>query len=212
MKNFIFSVIAVLFVTMSSLLYSCNEDESILKESETTKNMVSQKEERSLSETTLNLLFFKENIAFSDARIRTINTKKYVREIQIINFSENDWSVKEFGFDGTLFEDNGLGNDLIANDGIYTSKETFYFNNKIQYNSSEPIRSIMGYVITDPLFKFDKDLQKIINENSRNNGKFKAEITCDVEICSTGCIADAIWDGFGCICFSNCSVTVGFEW
>jgi hypothetical protein len=36
-------------------------------------------------------------------------------------------------------------------------------------------------------------------------------ITCDVEICSSGCIADWIWDGFGCICVSNCSVTIGFN-
>jgi len=80
----------------------------------------------------------------------------------------------------------------------------------------------MDVIVTAPEFKHSNKLGELKSKytvktissfNNRVVAKAgpKAEITCDVEICSSGCIADWIWDGFGCICVSKCSVTIGWS-
>lgn len=163
--------------------------------------------------------FFKENISIFDARVRSLNSTSYVKELYLANFSDEDWDKTSVGFEGELFEDNGLGNDLIANDEIYTSVLNFAHNSSIKFEGSFSAVSVLETPIISPYFTKLNELQSYSYEYTLNrpNGSANrisgpvATLECDVEICSTGCIADWIWDGFGCICVSNCSAKIGWE-
>ena len=204
MKNLLKLSLAIIIAGIT--LYSCS-DEATQPVSEITEAE--------------SLAFFKENMAIFDARVRTLDETSFVKELYLANFSDKSWGRNQIGFDNIVFQDNGEGNDLVANDGIFTSLEKFNFNEKVKYQKGLETLSVMNVIVTSPEFKYSKKLgelkskYKVQTISNLNNGILakagpKAEITCDVEICSSGCIADSIWDGFGCICVSNCSVTIGW--
>ncbi len=204
MKNTI--KLAIGFLFSIAILTSCNKTEEIL-------NTSNSEEVKYLSDAESEQ-FLKENIAVYDARVRSLSNTEFVREVYLKNFSDKSWDKTSIGFMGYLFEDNGSGNDLIANDGIYTSVEAFTYDNIIKFDKNVKIKSVMKNPIISPEFIQENALQEYSTEYKVRPQNLKAggvaTITCDVEICSTRCIADWIWDGFGCVCVSNCSVTIGW--
>jgi hypothetical protein len=185
-----------------ALLGSCTQDEG-LKPNDSTQLSSSD--------------FFKQNISIFDARLRSTNNNKYVRELFLANFSDVAWDKSSVGFEGFLFEDNGRGNDLVEKDGIYTSVRDFMHDGKIPFVENGAILSVLETPIVSPEFTKMESLEEFSlkyeikkTANGRTAGPV-ATVTCKVEICSTGCIADWIWSGFGCICVSDCSATVGWQ-
>ncbi len=187
------------------VLTSCNEDEKL----DTSLNM-SEVESAD---------FFKKNISIYDARVRSINEQNYVKELYLANFSSEQWDKKSIGFEGLLFEDNGLGNDLIANDQIFTSVNEFPHTSNVQFVENNKARSVLNTPIISPEFIRKTELEILSNEytlNRETNSSNRlsgpvATLECDVEICSSGCIADWVWDGFGCVSVSNCRAKIGWE-
>lgn len=205
MKNLLKFSLAIIIVSIT--LYSCSDDETIEPVTEMTEAE--------------SLAFFKENMSIFDARVRTLNETSFVKELYLANFSDKSWDRDQIGFDNIAFQDNGEGNDLVANDGIFTSIKKFNFNDKITYRKDVKTLSVMDVIVISPEFKYSRKLKDLKNNYeiqsiSRLDNNFaaksgpKASIKCDVDLCNSGCLADAIWDGFGCICVSNCSVSV--EW
>ena len=199
----------VLFLS-TLLLTNCETKNDITPEED------SVRETPQLSEVESND-FFKQNISIFDARVRSLDENKYVKELYLANFSDKVWDKTEVGFDGMLFKDNGKGNDLVANDQIFTSVLKFDFNSVVSYNKNTPVKSVMKNSIISPDFKHIKDIKSLSAKYTSNNKVANTfaksrdvgiSVTCDVEICSSGCIADWIWEGFGCICVSNCKVTL----
>jgi hypothetical protein len=202
------SLFKLILIVTSITLYSCKETEDI----EPAKNMTEAE----------SLMFFKENMSIFDARVRTLDERTFVKELYLANFSQKSWNRNQIGFENMIFQDNGEGNDLVANDGIFTSARKFNFSNKVKYQKGVETFSVMDVIVISPQFKHTKKLDELksnYNVLSVNNTSIvtqslkpgpKAELTCDVEICSSGCIADWVWDGFGCICVSNCKVTIGW--
>lgn len=194
-----------LMLTLGIFLFSsCVEKEEIISSEES--ELASSK-------------FLRQNISIFDARVRSTSKAQYVRELLLPNFSDKPWDKTSIGFDGYLFEDNGLKNDLIKNDGIYTSVDQFYHNDKVPFLEGELVRSVLEMPIVSPEFIQTEALQDFaykyeLDRPGAPNGRVAgpvATIECDVKICSTGCIADWIWSGFGCVCVSNCKVKFGWE-
>ena len=163
--------------------------------------------------------FFKQNISIFDVRIRSTSNVEYVRELFLPNFSDKAWDKTSIGFERYLFEDNGLANDLVKNDGIYTSVKKFIHDSKILFLKDELIRSVLETPIVSPEFKQIEALQDFafkyeLNRPNKSNAKVAgpvATVECDVSFCSTGCIADWVWSGFGCVRVSNCRAKIGWE-
>ena len=159
--------------------------------------------------------FIAENISIFDARIRSLDTKTYVKELLLVNFSETSWNTVGIGFSGVLFKDDGKDNDLKANDGIFTSVLNFRYNNEIMYDSRYPIKYVMDQIIISSQFKHLDKLDKYTeNYNYSTYGKGKIKpggyVKCDFKVVSSGCLADDLWCGFGCVELSNCSFKI--EW
>lgn len=196
--------LTTLFALSMFLLGSCSEE-------------VMQKEEEAPKLSSAE--FLKQNMSIYDARVRSVDETSYVRELFLANFSDQKWDKTSIGFEGFLFEDNGTGNDLVANDGVYTSVEFFSHDSKVPYMKDRLVRSVLATPIVSPEFKKFESLQELsmsydLNRIDKNGAKIAgpvATLECDVELCSDGCLADWVWDGFGCVCVSNCKATVGWN-
>lgn len=139
--------------------------------------------------------FFKENIAITNAYVRSIDEKQYVKELQLQNFSEEKFSVQKLSFQDIKFADDGKENDLIANDGIYTSIEIFNHNDVVKYTGKKQV-SVLSTPVIDSVFKY---------------GGPQASVTCDIEFGVGGCRAESYgWCSKCCFSLSNCSVTIGW--
>lgn len=162
--------------------------------------------------------FFKQNISIFDARVRSTSETQYVKEMYLKNFSGKAWGKTSIGFEGQLFEDNGAGNDLVAGDGIFTSVDKFNHSANVPFVSNQQLRSVLEAPIVSPSFTKRTELEEFAYSYELNRSSEAAKVAgpvatleCDVELCSTGCIADWIWDGFGCVCVSNCRAKIGWE-
>jgi hypothetical protein len=199
MKNILKIGFAILITSIA--LYSCNENESL----EPTPKMTQAE----------SLTFFKENMSIFDARVRNFDENQYVKELLLVNFSNKDWDYSNIEFDGTFYNDNGEGNDLVANDLIYTSDMKFEFTEFLPYDKKNSIRSVMNTSIISSEFKHSKKLKlfsiNYIKSNSIKNisGKrlpISASVSCDVD---SYCCA-AYYSNCYCwgIKLSNCSATI----
>ena len=164
--------------------------------------------------------FFKQNMALVDARIRSLNSTNYVKELYFVNFSDQKWEKEILIMKGMSYHDDGLSNDLIANDGIYTSTDTFLHDTVIAFKSESKLRSMLNQPIVDPSFIHSKklsifaesyDLRQV--EYAKNGRLAILEVTCPIRFGVGGCRAEQ-WGWCTRCCFAvdlnNCSVTVGF--
>jgi len=162
--------------------------------------------------------FIAENISIFDARVRSLDKSTYVKELYIINFSETSWGISDVGFEGQLFKDDGKGNDLKANDNIYTSVEKYSFNSNVQYDEKFQVKSVMVDYIVSPEFKHSEKLAEFVKNYSNSSvignasakGKVGGSVKCKIKAVSSGCIADWIWSGFGCLQLSGCTIEINW--
>lgn len=159
--------------------------------------------------------FFKQNMAIFDARVRSINENNYVRELYLPNFSAQAWEKNGVGYEGVLFRDNGEANDLVANDGIFTSTVTFAHDARFPYNAAKTLISVMERPVVSEEFVQQEALNQLelsydLRKNQAQSRVF--EITCDVRIvpCPNTSWYNTSLFGEPCVEFSNCSVTIGF--
>lgn len=198
MKYLIFSAICCLMIALSS----CNDDAAI----ETTVSQITLED------------FSQKNVSFFDARIRSVDEENYVRELYFANFSEEDLRVSNTYYDGVQYSDLGTGNDLIANDGIFTSVDKFQHDDRIKYDERNLIKSVLEKPVVSPNFVQNEKLGELESTYEYRNlpGQVQTrifEITCDITWTGGGCRACDWWGGSHCDwCFSldGCSVTVGF--
>ena len=164
--------------------------------------------------------FSQKNVSFFDARIRSINETQYVRELYFVNFSDVELRIDNTYFEGRQYSDNGEGLDLVANDGIFTSIDLFQYNERVQYDSSNPNRSVLDRPIVSPNFiHYEKLAELEVNYHFRGLPKqartrLGLEINCNIIWTGGGCKACDWWGGGYCDwCFtfpSNCVGPITF--
>ncbi len=160
---------------------------------------------------------FKENVAFLDAKVRSINQNKHAREITLLDFSNHDFGKlkKRIINNNVKFNDEGTGHDQIANDGIYTSLKLFNNGNNHNFQYiGESIR-VLSNPIVDPTFKHQTELNQIIddsNSDPNNPFKFGFSVSCDFDFSGPDCAATDL--GFCsncCLSLTNCSFTANWN-
>lgn len=196
-----------LFIFIVGICASCGKEDEISKpdQEQIIKNDQYSKER-----------FFDQNVAFADARVRSVSRKKYIREIVLVNFSEFNKMPASVIFDGTTFFDDGSFNDLTAYDGIYTSAAIFNHSERVPYYEDLTLRSVMEETIIDYKFKHRSKLDKItdtyVKPRSSSNGIYKLLVVtmeCDIKYGTCGCRADEYgWCDCCCIRLTNCRISV----
>ena len=162
-------------------------------------------------------LFFEQNVALFDARIRSLSNvtvirPAYVRELYLVNFSDEDWDRTMVGYEEDVFVDDGTGYDLVANDGIFTSTDSYFHTNEIPFDSDHWVRSVLERPIVDENFTHEAQLREFAgNYPIRDNSGTSASggsIKCKIKTGCTGCIAQKQgWCDACCICI-DCNITI----
>ncbi len=67
--------------------------------------------------------YIRENVAFTSIKGRSVSVENFVYEIKVTDFNKSISMPVGFGLNGIVFSDDGLGNDLVKGDGVYTSRE-----------------------------------------------------------------------------------------
>jgi len=163
--------------------------------------------------------YFKENVAFVDARMRSLGEEGFVKEVVLKDFSLMSKLPSSIGFQDGSFVDNGLLNDVKAGDGIYTSIEVYSFTSSTPNFKKDELKSVLEEVIIDKSFKFREQLnsslkqiaQDVNNPNLEERGPV-ATIECDLEFGTKGCLAQKWgWCDSCCVTVSNCRGKIGWE-
>lgn len=196
----IFTMLVVALVTVTS----CKQDVAIEQQPQT------KVEAPTLDQ------FAQQNVAFYDARIRSLDESSYVRELYFVNFSDQKQAVRNCFFDGHTYSDDGTGRDNIAGDGVFTSVEVYQYDDRIRYKRGVEIRSVLEKPVIHPDFKYRSKLSAFettyeLRKNQLQTRVF--EVTCKITFGGGGCRACDWFGGSACdYCFSlsECTVTVGF--
>lgn len=201
--------LAILFTFVAGFVGSCGD------KSEIAQITGKDTEEGALSENQ----FLKQNVAFADARVRSISESEYVREIVLVDFSRSGRMPSSLIFDGTTFFDDGSYNDLEANDGIYASAAEFSHSERLPYEKDVLLKSVMEQIVIDSDFQYKDGMENMTHmyskpPDSKGIAKVGGEIgvTCDIEFNTCGCRADR-WGLCNCCCFtiSNCRTVIAIK-
>ncbi len=170
--------------------------------------------------------FIEQNVAIFDARVRTLTgistiAPAYVRELYLVNFSDEDWDRSIVGFGDDVFVDDGTGYDEVANDGIFTSVDSYLHSNSVPYDGSQIIRSVLEKPIVDENFVHLVQLREFAAQYPiRNNNSGTASsggsivVHCHIVTGCKGCVAqEKGWCDSCCICIEcDADITLRWDW
>jgi hypothetical protein len=196
--KFLSKITIALFLTFS--FFACSEDENKVK-SELSPNDTST---------------FLESVALIRTGVKTgTNAKnseeKYAFTINVIDFSESIDLHEAYMIDDIEYSDNGLYNDEIANDGVYTSVQKY----RIVNQESNKTNILNTQIINkSDNFKYDKDLNNYLNKNGVAS-KTKIKFGCKVRTvtCPETSWWNDCWFGSPCTCieFYDCETSIEVE-
>ncbi|MEO1263637.1 MAG: choice-of-anchor X domain-containing protein [Bacteroidota bacterium] len=195
-------------LTLDQTNYEIIAENDNVQENETTYTMTASEKGE----------FFKRNVSFTDARVRSLSSSQYVKEIVFTNFSEQKMEQTSVIFQGTTFFDDGSHNDLKAGDGIYTSAAKFNHTANVPYNSEYQVRSVMEEVVVDKSFAHSGEIESRLSSYTkpgstaaRASGGPTGSLDCAIEFGTCGCRADN-WGWCDCCCFtlSDCRISIGW--
>lgn len=156
-----------------------------------------------------------ENIALVDARIRTINTTTFLKELLIVDFSKNkEVSIPEtFTYEEIVFSDNGSGYDEVKGDGLFTAVTPMNFTEQIPYIEGQDRRSVLSSAVVNESFKHTTNLLSYIESNSIKYKTIQGVGTKTGPVLTISC--DFYWV---CGCWNsccgwvvrNCNFTIGW--
>ncbi|MBL0357974.1 MAG: hypothetical protein IPP72_14330 [Chitinophagaceae bacterium] len=156
--------------------------------------------------------YISENFVVLGIKAIRLNGEVYTREIHAKDFKTSDNSVVEgFAFGDEMFIDNGKDNDKRANDGIYTSVDTYRM--KAQKKDTVILSDKVVFGIN---FKYEKELEKYLSEKGVID-KFSIRLKCDISSCTCSA-CDCIACNNNCEqslrwCFNgkDCLIKIGFD-
>lgn len=144
----------------------------------------------------------------------------YLKEIHVINFADRSDVNPVYKLNGVEYSDNGLYNDQVANDGIYTSVSPYAIEDPGAVDLIE--RHINdGLIHISPEFAYNNELSIFLQENNYNvdidslAGKFKIplpkfSLTCKVKWTKSPGTSwyNQSWFGSDCLEFSDCEIEI----
>lgn len=157
-------------------------------------------------------LYVKRNVAMTHFKFLGINAKQYAKCLETVNYLEPEKRIRLVMIDREEYADDGQGFDLVANDGILTSKQA------VNYSTGQTVIAIGHYtpalnnpLVHDPLFAHTDRVNGVM-------GKFGIKIKCNVswESCNDWpphlqqLCKDITWPFSGGLSITKCSVELTF--
>lgn len=150
--------------------------------------------------------YLKENFAITKVIAVKVAKLTYVKQIFAKDYKINNNSfIAGFGIENEFFTDNGKGNDKIANDGIYTSIDTY------------PSTTDRGaLVVLSENRYYDIGFKYVTQITKEFAGKVGVGISCEIIGCTCAeCHCRACEYGWGqnlnwCFKIGKCSISIDF--
>ncbi len=138
--------------------------------------------------------YIQHNIAFTNIKARVITSDFYVCEITVTDCNKSLPLPVGFGLQGQTFADNGVGNDLVKGDGVYSSID------QIKFLNGQPDVLVKGFKI------FDENYQcKSKTESNKTDG-----FGCKIRRCGCPCPTYTCraceWWGWSCMELYDCEI------
>jgi len=147
--------------------------------------------------------YIRENVAFTNISGRAVSADKFVYEIEVADFKKTVPMPPGFGLNGIVFADNGLGNDLVKGDGIYTSDDLF------QMTAERSSLIQKNYSVYDEAFLFEQNLKEAGSETEVSGPGIKCKIRKCGCPCRNGYSCRACeWWGWQCLQLYDCEVSL----
>ena len=132
--------------------------------------------------------------------------------IEVFNFDDNYSLNEAFVIDNIEYSDNGRFNDKVANDGVYTSVQTFTPSEENQNApEEEDVANVMVIADMDDFLYMD-DLKETL---AKVKPKVYAQVGCDIVTrdCPQTTWYNSCWfsDECTCVYLENCELTIGIE-
>lgn len=158
-----------------------------------------------------------QNVSIFDARIRSINSENFVKELYLVNLGDEEIAIGNMYIQGFQYSDNGKGNDLVASDGIFTSTELFNHDREIQFDERNLIRSVLEKPIVSLEFTQNDELLELIKVypyrdiSEQTEARF-LNFTCDIVWSSSPSCNACDWYDLCdyCVTITGCSIGLGF--
>lgn len=205
MKTIIFKTI-ILFALTTLIFSSCNKNESII-----TNNEKINSEPEMI--TPMNSNDFAKSVAIWREGQSSITGISPII-IEINNFNPNYSLNDEVWIDGIGYNDNGTINDLVANDGVFTSIETYSEAERSSFNQDDDINFDSDFLFETELKTYLAD--KYLGEDPPEAGP-GISIGCKVRmvVCPETSWYDTCWPfSSPCWCFEfydcEASITLDF--
>ena len=98
--------------------------------------------------------YFKKHSAFTDFSRLGVNQKQFAKCVKNVNYLEEEKTLNVVFFGKTEYKDDGKNYDVVANDGILTSSELFFYGDReTVLPPGEYLRSNEDYIVYDDLFE-----------------------------------------------------------
>ena len=151
--------------------------------------------------------YVKQNIGLTNFKILGISRKQYAKCLESMNFLEPQKKLRYTVTEKVEFADDGQGYDLVANDGIMTSKVLFYYEQGTPYaDPGQYLSPKENPFVHDRLF-------------AHTTSKISVSVDCDVRWikCSEwpsnlqNICKSFSWPFKGYLDFSNCKFGIKWE-
>jgi hypothetical protein len=159
--------------------------------------LTSCSKENQLSTEELSSKYFEESVVIiSQPNIKSKSEENMVvRTFQLISFNSDYFLESRYCIDGVDYFDDGTYNDLIANDGIYSSAILLPIpSEKSNVNQYELAKSVK--------FKYNSELNNLLNIKTW-------WLECDMRVTHTGTSVLGFSCASGCIELYNCRFHIG---
>ncbi|MFZ1527418.1 MAG: hypothetical protein WAT19_01625 [Ferruginibacter sp.] len=147
--------------------------------------------------------YIKKSVAITKTAAREISKTEYVVELTLTDYAGTQKLPTGFGLKNAVFVDDGIGNDLKAGDGVYTSKEKFLFKTASRQDLEK------NTVYFDESFSY---IAKIGTDKSLiGKIKFSCKFTkCGCPCSDGGTCPACTWWGHSCWIISECEIGIEF--
>ena len=158
---------------------------------------------------------FLESVAFVRTGVKSDDEgkndeEKYAFTINIVDFSGSIELHEAYMIDDIEYSDNGLYNDEVANDGIYTSVQKYRIVNQVENKANAMNNAIIN---KSDSFKYNKQLNNYIK--NAVDSKLKVKVGCKVRTvtCSEDNWWNECWFGSPCTCieYYDCEASIEVE-
>lgn len=154
---------------------------------------------------------FASSVAFLEVNAKPLSSDEYIVELVVKSFAKNTEMPEVIGYGEHLFSDDGLGNDLKANDGIYTTIETLTPSKSFE-DPTQAI-SLMAYPRITDAFEYQDEFNDFVEANYSLESARSAVPDCRIILCGCdicNCLACRISDGAICWTIEQlpCGITI----